>query len=341
MKHIENIKKAIRVTLLSWWTLLVLASTASAQLTDQTQTPNTAGRGIALSLEQQIGDGQGDIFTPNTSQYIIRRDPARAIRRGRQIFQRKFTRAQGHGPRTNDGIGGPIGSPTSIESIGALGAGLGDSCATCHGIPRGSAGFGGDVVTRPDGRNAPSSVRFGTSGTTRRRNHKRSSCHSRPGGKPTQPRLKRTSPADWSAREPGMAESPPIPTERWIPPGLKGWIPICALSLSSLEGGTISMREFIVGALNAEMGMQSPDPLPGHCFRRWTVYNSGRNGTGRQQGHDRSASRQPLLRRTVTAMAWSMKSIPQSSTLWSFICSTTSNRGPGKKQMKPEKVSSI
>lgn len=32
---------------------------------------------------------------------------------------------------------------------------MADSCAQCHGIPRGSAGFGGDVVTRPDGRNAP------------------------------------------------------------------------------------------------------------------------------------------------------------------------------------------
>ena len=119
MKRIKSVNKAIKVALLSWGTLFILSSTASAQLTDQTQTPNAAGRGIALSLEQQIGDGQGDINTPNTSQYIIRRDPARAIRRGRQIFQRKFTRAQGHGPRTNDGIGGPIGSPTSIENVGA------------------------------------------------------------------------------------------------------------------------------------------------------------------------------------------------------------------------------
>src|SRR5258708_5837743 len=36
-----------------------------------------------------------------------------------------------------------------------IGAGLADSCAACHGRPRGSAGFGGDVVTRPDSRSAP------------------------------------------------------------------------------------------------------------------------------------------------------------------------------------------
>src|SRR5207245_3485248 len=33
--------------------------------------------------------------------------------------------------------------------------GLVDSCAGCHGRPRGSAGVGGNVVTRPDSRDAP------------------------------------------------------------------------------------------------------------------------------------------------------------------------------------------
>ena len=83
----------------------LFATSASAQLTDQTQTPNAAGEGIALSLEQQIGVGQGDVNTPDSSIFFIKRDPARAIRRGRQLFQRKFTRAQGKGPRANDGIG--------------------------------------------------------------------------------------------------------------------------------------------------------------------------------------------------------------------------------------------
>jgi hypothetical protein len=129
-------------------------SGANAQLTDQTQTPNTTGRGIALSLSEQIGVGQGDEFTPDSSLYLITREPARAIRRGRQLVQRKFTVEQGLGPRKNDGLG-------NIETDPALGAGLVDSCAGCHGRPRGSAGAGGNVVTRPDSRDAHTCLGWG------------------------------------------------------------------------------------------------------------------------------------------------------------------------------------
>src|SRR5262245_11667183 len=123
------------------------APAARAQLTDLTQTPNPENAGIVKSLEQQVGAGVGNVNTPNSSIYIIKRDPARSIRRGRQLFQRKFTVEQGFGPRTGDGIG-------DIAADGSIGAGLVDSCAGCHGRPRGSAGFGGDVVTRPDSRDA-------------------------------------------------------------------------------------------------------------------------------------------------------------------------------------------
>ena len=54
-----------------------------------------AGGAINKSFAQQIGAGRGDIFTPDSSLFIINRDPARAIRRGRQIFQRKFQRGAG------------------------------------------------------------------------------------------------------------------------------------------------------------------------------------------------------------------------------------------------------
>ena len=119
-----------------------------AQLIDRTQSPNTANEGIVKSLTDEIGAGRGDALTPNSSAFIIARDPFRSIRRGRQLFQRKFTVAQGLGPRVGDGMGN---AGTNI----ALGAGLSDSCAACHGRPRGSAGFGGDVATRPDSRDAP------------------------------------------------------------------------------------------------------------------------------------------------------------------------------------------
>src|SRR5690606_2746204 len=104
---------------------------------------------IGKPLTGQIGGGQGDAATPWSSVYLIKRDPARSIRRGRQIFQRKFSASEGLGPRVNATSGG------DITAQRALGAGLADSCAACHGRPRGSAGHGGDVSTFPDSRDAP------------------------------------------------------------------------------------------------------------------------------------------------------------------------------------------
>src|SRR6266699_3033831 len=133
-----------------WLALLgcIWCSAAWGQLTDQTQAPNTAKAGIAKSLQDEVGAGRGDANNWNSSIFIIRRDPFRSIRRGRQLFQRKFTRLQGQGANEGDGLG-------TIETNGAIGAGLADSCALCHGRPRGSAGAGGDVATRPDSRDAP------------------------------------------------------------------------------------------------------------------------------------------------------------------------------------------
>jgi len=134
-----------------WWGLFLLlacAGTSSAQLTDQTLAPNTAQAGIAKSLQDEIGAGRGDAHTPDSSIFIINRDPFRSIRRGRQLFQRKFTREQGQGPNEGDGVG-------DLNTNDAIGAGLADSCALCHGRPRGSAGVGGNVSTRLDSRDAP------------------------------------------------------------------------------------------------------------------------------------------------------------------------------------------
>ena len=127
---------------------LLIVSESHAQLVDRTLAPNLANEGIAKSLEEEVGSGCDDIYTLNSSAYLIARDPFRAIRRGRQVFQRKFTVAQGVGPRVQDGKG-------DMNQTLALGAGLADSCSTCHGRPRGSAGAGGDVATRPDSRDAP------------------------------------------------------------------------------------------------------------------------------------------------------------------------------------------
>ena len=144
--HYSTLVRVAAIGLLQY----TLAGFAQAQLTDVTQTtPTVPGGQIGKSLEEQVGSGHGDSFTPGSAVYLIHRDPARSIRRGRQIFQRKFTFDQGLGPRSSRL------SPGDIADERSLGAGLSDSCAGCHGRPRGAAGFGGDVVTRPDSRDAP------------------------------------------------------------------------------------------------------------------------------------------------------------------------------------------
>jgi hypothetical protein len=126
---------------------LLLGIAMQAQMIDNTQSANIAKAGINKSLIDEIGPGRGDIMTLGSSSYLINRDPFRSIRRGRQLFQRKFTRLQGQGPNEKDGIG-------DIDTDIAIGAGLVDSCALCHGRPRGSGGTGGNVATRPDSRDA-------------------------------------------------------------------------------------------------------------------------------------------------------------------------------------------
>src|SRR6185503_915305 len=73
----------------------VIDGNATAQLRDKSQLSVVVpGSVINKSWVQEIGAGRGDIMTPNSSAFIIARDPFRAIRRGRQIFQRKFQMKQ-------------------------------------------------------------------------------------------------------------------------------------------------------------------------------------------------------------------------------------------------------
>jgi Di-haem oxidoreductase, putative peroxidase len=232
--------------------LVWLSPAANAQLTDITQTPNRANAGIQKSLEEQIGEDRGDVMTPDSSQFIIQRDPFRAIRRGRQVFQRKFTFAQGVGPRVDDGVG-------DIEKTPALGAGLADSCAGCHGRPRGSAGFGGSVFTRPESRDAPHLFGVGLKEMLADEIT-------------TDLRAIRTQLIDLARRE-GRPVSRPL-TSKGIDYGAITAHPDGRIDASKVEGvdpdlrvrpflahgATISLREFIVGALDGEMGLQAHDP---------------------------------------------------------------------------------
>ncbi len=233
------------------WLLIGLTG-AQAQETDITQTPNNEQAGIKKSLDQQIGAGRGDINTPDSSLYIINRDPVRSIRRGRNLFQRKFTVEQGFGPRTGDGRG-------DIAADVSLGAGLVDSCAGCHGRPRGSAGFGGDVFTRPDSRDAPHLFGLGiiemladeiTQDLRQIRDQAIAQAQASQQAVVVSLESKGVSYGQIRVNPDGSVD----------PFELEGVNEDLRVRPFFHEGSTISIREFVVGALNDEMGLEAFDP---------------------------------------------------------------------------------
>lgn len=237
--------------LVSLFGLCLWAPGVSAQETDITQVPNAENAGIQKSLAEQIGPGRGDTETIGSSMYLIARDPFRSIRRGRNLFQRKFTFEQGLGPRTGDGVG-------DIEAEGSIGAGLVDSCAGCHGRPRGAAGFGGDVFTRPDSRDAPHLFGLGLVEML--------------ADEITQDLRRIRTEATAQAQTSGSAVVRGL-TSKGVRYGRITVNPDGSVDASHIqginsdlrvrpffhEGGTISIREFVVGALNAEMGLEAFD----------------------------------------------------------------------------------
>lgn len=226
--------------------------TSWGQLTDQTQAPNTAKAGISKSLPEQIGAGRGDAMTWNSSIFIINRDPFRAVRRGRQLFQRKFARLQGQGANVGDGIG-------DLDTDGAIGAGLSDSCALCHGRPRGSAGAGGNVPTRPDSRDAPHLFGLGLremladeiTGDLRNIRQQAIATAAKSGLPASLPlRSKGIRFGTITASPNGTVDTSKI----------EGVDPDLRIKPFFAEGSTISIREFVVGALHKEMGLEVNDP---------------------------------------------------------------------------------
>ncbi|HTS35955.1 MAG TPA: di-heme oxidoredictase family protein [Candidatus Solibacter sp.] len=240
-------------TLVSILTLLICALTSSAQMIDNTQAPNTAKAGINKSLQDEIGAGRGNLLTPNSSIYIINRDPYRSIRRGRQLFQRKFTRAQGQGPGEGDGLG-------DLNTDIAIGAGLSDSCASCHGRPRGSAGAGGNVATRPDSRDSPHLFGLGIKEmladeitSDLRRTRDLAIARAQQTKHPVTLKLlsKGIDYGSITANSDGSLDTSKI----------AGVDADLRVKPFFAEGSTISIREFVVGALHNEMGLEaSSDP---------------------------------------------------------------------------------
>ena len=243
-----------RHSTLRWGLFFLLACTGicSAQQPDLTMAPNTAQAGIAKSLQQETGAGRGDVMTPNSSIYIINRDPFRSVRRGRQLFQRKFNRAQGQGPNEGDCIG-------DLNTDDAIGAGLADSCAMCHGRPRGSAGVGGNVATRPDSRDAPHLFGLGLKEmladeiTTDLRNIRQQAVT-----QAVQRGHSITLPLSSKGIAYGTITAAPSGTLDTS--GVQGVNPDLRVRPFFAEGRAISIREFVVGALHKEMGLEVNDP---------------------------------------------------------------------------------
>jgi len=230
----------------------VLVVPVHGQLIDNTQAQNAINAGINKSLANEIGAGRGDVLTPDSSLFIIARDPFRAVRRGRQLFQRKFTVSQGQGPGVGDGFG-------NINTTLTIGAGLADSCAACHGRPRGSAGSGGDVATRPDSRDAPHLFGLGLremladeiTADLRKIRQKAIRQAKEDGESVTLPLMsKGISFGSITANPKGSVNTAKV----------QGVNPDLRVRPFFAQGQTISIREFTVGALNAEMGLQAVDP---------------------------------------------------------------------------------
>ena len=233
--------------------LLALSTISQSQMIDNNQAPNTAKGGINKSLLDEIGAGRGGTWTTDSSMFLIKRDPFRAIRRGRQLFQRKFTVLQGLGPNNSDGVG-------DINTNKGIGAGLADSCGLCHGRPRGSGGTGGNVVTRPDSRDAGHLFGLGLKEmlademtSDLRGIRDLDLIAARLLHRPITVKLvaKGVNFGSITARPDGTVDTSKV----------EGVDADLRVRPFFAEGSTMSMREFIVGALHNEMGLSaSSDP---------------------------------------------------------------------------------
>ncbi|MEJ7606212.1 MAG: di-heme oxidoredictase family protein [Bryobacteraceae bacterium] len=243
--------RGLQIALVAGIFLNIIPYELEGQTIDRTLAPNPLNEGIAKSVEDQIGAGRGDIHTPGSSAYIIARDPFRAVRRGRQLFQRKFYRQDGTGAYLRNGTG-------DIVKAAEIGAGLTDSCAACHSRPRGSAGFGGAVATRPDSRDAPHLFGLGLKEMLAdeitadlRESRQRALIRAKASEQNVTLEL--------LSKGIHYGSITATPAGSFDTTKVQGVNPDLRVRPFFLQGGTMSIREFVIGALNAEMGMQGWD----------------------------------------------------------------------------------
>ena len=264
------------------------------------------------SLEQQIGGGRGPDTVPGTSLYFIARDPARAIRRGRQLFQRKFTVAQGVGPRK-----GTASATFTLTTASARGLRL------VRGLSRETAGRGGLRWRRGDAsRQRDSPHLFGSDPRRCSRTRSRQSFA----------RGRDAAVAAALSQGDGGAHAvarqrDPLRGHRSAP-GRDGRDRRCSWGESGSAGAPVLRRRdddvdpgVIVGAMKAEMGLESADPdlcaAPMRTLRCAWSRRRGWCSTRRSTRWSvRRCARPP---RTATGTASSTSSTPRLSTSWSSI----------------------
>jgi CxxC motif-containing protein (DUF1111 family) len=136
---------------------------------------------------------------------------------------------------------------------------LADSCAACHSRPFGSAGFGGNVFTRPDSRDAPHLFGLGLAEmladeiTTDLRAARATALRkAQASGSPVTARLvsKAIDYGSITARPDGTTDTSAV----------VGVDPDLRVKPFFAQGKSASIREFLVGAFRAEMGLQAVDP---------------------------------------------------------------------------------
>ena len=145
-----------------------------------------------------------------------------------------------------------------IDTDIAIGAGLSDSCALCHGRPRGSAGTGGNVVTRPDSRDAGHLFGLGLKEmladeitTDLRSTRDLAILLAQQMKRPVT--LKLTSKGVKYGSITGKPDMFVVDTSK-----VQGVDSDLRVKPFFAEGSTISLREFILGALHNEMGLEAP-----------------------------------------------------------------------------------
>ena len=125
-----------------------------------------------------------------------------------------------------------------------------------------------------------------------------------------------------SPRASTSAPSPPTPTAPSTPRACVGVNPDLRVRPFFAQGGTISIREFLVGAFNAEMGLESADPdlLRAAARRRASLTPSGMVLDGALDAIESAAGRPPH-QRTATATRHRQRDPGEpSSTSWSSTC---------------------